>query len=287
VLKSYDKHTTLSFECNDINSLLSIKSEGGKISIEISYQVDQWPVLDEMQSDYIQHVDSKTLLTALEKTAYSMAKQDVRYYLNGVLFDFNKDGLKIVSTDGHRMSWCDLDLKIQDDKKYIVSGKTIKTAIKMLKKSKGLISVQFCDNRIVIENHSTWILTAKLIDGQYPSYQSVIPSYNIEDTVIINRKAFLNACKSAKNVSNEKYIGVKMELSDNHIKVSSKTDHNEFRTTLTSDHGKTDLTVGFNVIYLIDAITKSKNETVSIELRDEFTSALIDGNNIVMPMRLS
>ena len=144
-----------------------------------------------------------------------MANQDVRYYLNGLLFEFRDGGLKTVATDGHRVALCDYDgeISVADNRQLIVPRKGVLELTRMLTDSDEVVELALGKNHIRLVKGNT-IFTSKLIDGRFPDYDAVIPA-GTDRHINIDRYSFTHALQRVAILSNEKYRGVRLEATDN------------------------------------------------------------------------
>lgn len=228
----------------------------------------------------------------LDKTEFSMAQQDVRYYLNGLLLETSKKRLRAVATDGHRLALCDINIENQD----ITSGQVIVPRKGVMELHRLLGHGE--DIEIAIgSNHVRATLdgirfTSKLIDGRFPDYERVIPSSQAA-TLIADKETLRGALQRASILSNEKYRGVRLELGKGTLRVQANNpDQEEARDEIEVQFDGEPMEIGFNVTYLLDAIGAIDSEQVEVDFVDANSSCLIraaKGNHakyVVMPMRL-
>jgi DNA polymerase-3 subunit beta len=243
---------------------------------------------------------SRSLLKGLlEAAAFAMASQDVRYYLNGMLFETHSNGLRVVATDGHRLAIADssdslalVDTTVPtENRAAILPKKGVQMLQRALDNSEEAVTLGFTRNQMRVDLGDT-VLVSKLIDGRYPDYEAVVP-IAADRVVQLDRAEFTEALQRAAILSNEKFRGVQLEISGESMKISSRNpeqEHAEEEIAVKSAIDK--LVVGFNVNYLLDALNAVGGTEVLVCLRDGNSSALIrqpEGNRIrqvVMPLRL-
>lgn len=234
----------------------------------------------------------------LEAAAFAMASQDVRYYLNGMLFETHSNGLRVVATDGHRLAVADsteplhsADTLPTETRAAILPKKGVQMLQRVLDNSEENVTLGFTRNQMRVDLGDT-VLVSKLIDGRYPDYEAVVP-IAADKIVRLDRAEFTEALQRAAILSNEKFRGVQLEISGESMKISSRNpeqEHAEEEIAVKSGIDK--LTVGFNVNYLLDALNAVGGTEVLVCLRDGNSSALIrqpEGHRIrqvVMPLRL-
>ena len=145
----------------------------------------------------------------LKQVDFAMAQQDIRYYLNGLLFEIQGQKLNIIGTDGHRLSFTSSKLKESFDKKeVIIPRKTIMELIKILEDVDDDVEVQILNQQVTFKFGDIFIIT-KVIDGKFPDYNRVIP-VGYENGFLIDRQMLLNAMQRASILSNEKYRGIRL-----------------------------------------------------------------------------
>ena len=276
-------------------------SEGDKMTVSsgkgrytlATLPATEFPATDQVETLETLNIQEDMLKMLLDKTAFAMANQDVRYYLNGLLFDFHDNDLCTVATDGHRLAICDLnaDLGVAEERQLIVPRKGVIELSRMLSDSKDLVELALGKNHIRLVKGST-VFTSKLIDGRFPEYRAVIPK-GTDRHIKIDRDSFTRALQRASILSNEKYKGVRLEAASGSVKIiAHNPQHEEAVEELEADLNFDNLAIGFNVTYLLDALTAIDAETVLLELKDANSSCLISGEtggndrHVVMPLKL-
>lgn len=237
-------------------------------------------------------ISESKLKYLIESTQFSMAQQDVRYYLNGMFFQIYEKKLISVATDGHRLAKCSLIVNQNlPNFSIIIPRKGILEFIKLLNKENKLIKLQINKQniRVYIDNI---VFTSKLIDGCFPNYQKVLPK-NADKLLIVNCNELKEALLRASILSNEKFKGVKFHISNNKLKIISNNQEQETSIeTIDVNFNNSNIEICFNINYILDILNILKCEIVHIFITDEISSVkIIDINNklstyIVMPMRL-
>lgn len=228
----------------------------------------------------------------LRQVDFSMAQQDIRYYLNGLLLEVNGERLHVVGTDGHRLSYICTDLGQSFEKQEIIlPRKTVTELIKLLEDSDEEILIEISPNQANF-TFSNIRLISKVIDGKFPDYNRVIPVGH-KNSLSINRMDVLQAMQRASILSNEKYRGIRLVLGANSLRlISSNSEQEEAEEELEVSYSGEPLDVGFNVTYLIDVLNNVQSETVEFSFADANSSCLVtvpDNPNykyVVMPMRI-
>lgn len=271
---------------------LTVSSGKGRYTLA-TLPATEFPATDQVETLEVLNIQEDKLKNVLDKTAFAMANQDVRYYLNGLLFDFHDNDLSTVATDGHRLAICDLDtdLSVAEERQLIVPRKGVLELSRMLSDSKDPVELALGKNHIRLVKGST-VFTSKLIDGRFPEYRAVIPK-GTDRHILINRDAFIRALQRASILSNEKYKGVRLEAESGRVKIiAHNPQHEEAIEELEAELNFDQLAIGFNVTYLLDALTAIDAVTVLMELKDANSSCLISAESggsdrhVVMPLKL-
>ena len=250
--------------------------------------------IDDIKSQVSFSLPQKDLKLLIDKTAFAMAQQDVRYYLNGLLMELFKDGLRIVATDGHRLALSEYrgDLAVNQDKQLIIPRKGVLELSRLLNPSSAdLISITISQNHIRVESDDL-IFTSKLIDGKYPDYNRVIP-LDGNKIMTVNRQLLKNALQRISILSNEKYRGIRLTFSEGNLSIQANNpDHEEAEEEISVNFDESPIEIGFNVTYLLDVFSVLDSEEIQIKLKDTNSSCIItsteseDFRYVVMPMRL-
>jgi DNA polymerase-3 subunit beta len=251
-----------------------------------------FPVVEEIADGHSVAVSQSDLHWLIEKTQFSMAQQDVRYYLNGLLLEAEGQTLRAVATDGHRLALAEIELKAKTGKQeqVIVPRKGVMELNRLLD-GDGELSVVLGRNHVRVETEGTR-LTSKLIDGRFPEYGRVIPEKST-GVVKAGRAELRQALQRTAILANEKYRGVRLELSENNLVISANNPEQEEATeTVAVEYSGAEVEIGFNVNYLLDALGAVEGETIELHLTDGNSSCVVRGNEkertkyVVMPMRL-
>lgn len=252
-----------------------------------------FPVVEDVGAVHSVELEAKGLREIIERTHFAMAHQDVRYYLNGLLLELSDGLVRAVATDAHRLALCDFkaDLSVTEDVQVIVPRKGIHELLRLLADVEDVVRVEVGKNHIRVSFDST-VFTSKLIDGRFPDYQAVIPAGpdKILDT---DRGSLREALQRAAILSSEKYKGVRLEIAPGRLRiVAHNPEQEEAVEEVEVSYDAEELSVGFNVTYLLDALGALDGETVQLCLVDENSGTLLvePGNDrcrhVVMPLRL-
>ncbi|QIK39020.1 DNA polymerase III subunit beta [Caldichromatium japonicum] len=229
----------------------------------------------------------------IDKTAFAMAQQDVRHYLNGLLWDFKDDTLVTVATDGHRLAkYVTLvDAPSETPLQAIVPYKTVSELKRQLKSADGLVQIAVGERHIHIATPE-FALTSKLIDGRFPDYERVIPVASGEPAVS-NLEDLRRALNRVAILSNDKYRGVRLDFASGALRITATNpEQEEAEEEVELSYSGEPVSIGFNVAYLLDALGAIDEEMVAIQIQDVSSSSLWRGlgaeaeTYVVMPMRL-
>lgn len=234
-----------------------------------------------------------TLKELIEKTAFAMALQDVRYYLNGLLLEVSAGFLRAIATDGHRLAYCEkqADCDIEEIKQVIVPRKGIQELMRLLTDSDDSVNVMLGSNHIRIQTAEIRF-TSKLIDGRFPDYNRVIPTDG-QNRIIADRDSLRQALVRTSILSNEKYRGIRLIANENMLELQAQNpDQEEADVEVAVDYSGNGLEIGFNVNYLLDVLNVTDSSKVEAALRDSNSSCLVtypdlpECKYVIMPMRL-
>ena len=252
-----------------------------------------FPALDEITSVYEFSLPQNILKELIEKTAFAMAQQDVRYYLNGLMMEVSSGVIRTVATDGHRLAYCEkvIEGDLADSKQVIIPRKGVAELQRLLADTDEPIKVVLGNNHIQCELPNQRF-TSKLIDGRFPDYKRVMPQ-DEGNRMIMDRENLKQALVRASILSNEKYRGIRVMLSNNLLKLQAQNpDQEEANVELEIDYSGDAMEVGFNVNYMLDVLNTSSQDVVQGVIKDANSSCLLSfpdephSKYVIMPMRL-
>jgi len=282
-------------------SRITVSQNGDKITVQAgrsrftlaTLPANDFPSVDEVEATERVAIGEATLKELIERTAFAMAQQDVRYYLNGLLFDLRGDALRTVATDGHRLALCETELAKPSGSKrqIIVPRKGVTELQRLLESGDREIELEVGRSHVRVKRDDV-TFTSKLIDGRFPDYEAVIP-IGADREVRVDRESLRASLQRAAILSNEKYRGIRVEVSPGNLKISAHNpEQEEAQEEIEAETDVNDLAIGFNVNYLLDALSALRDEQVVIQLRDSNSSALVReasnerSRHVVMPLRL-
>ncbi|THB71871.1 MAG: DNA polymerase III subunit beta [Gammaproteobacteria bacterium] len=274
------------------NDKATVTSGKSRFSLS-TLPAEDFPSLEQISPDTKVNITKGDLKTLFDSTSFAMALQDVRYYLNGLLFEVSPSKIRTVATDGHRLAISDMDKSsgVTAEHQVIIPRKGVIELQRLLDDSDEGISLELSSNHIQVVIGSIRF-TSKLIDGKFPDYERVIPV--IGDRIVsIDKEILKKALTRAAILSNEKYRGVRFTLTENNLSIQAHNpEQEEAQEEIMINFNQAEFEVGFNVNYLLDAIGCVGEDVVELGFADANSSCLISGseerNNryVVMPMRL-
>ena len=290
ITRALPENSELDFQINE--SRVNVKAGKSKFNLQTLPSKD-YPLLKKNDSESVSVKLSQNKLKGLLKQVdFAMAQQDIRYYLNGLLFEIQGQKLNIVGTDGHRLSFTSTKLDDSYEKKeVIIPRKTIMELIKLLNDSDEIVELEILNQQVTFKFGDIFIIT-KVIDGKFPDYNRVIP-VGYENGFLIDRQMLLNAMQRASILSNEKYRGIRLVLSENNMQlITTNSEQEEAQEDIEISYNKEAIDIGFNVTYLIDVLNNIQFDQLSFTFKDSNSSCLVtipnndDYKYVVMPMRI-
>lgn len=291
IVKSLPADTELKFEHD--GQKITLKCGRSRYSLA-TLPASEFPNIEQGMGNQSIEIDVGTLKKLIDSTAFSMAQQDVRYYLNGMLLEVTVDRLRTVATDGHRLAMADANVAtgIENKVQVIVPRKGILELSRLLTEDgDAKAKLALGGNHVRVE-YGNLSFTSKLIDGKFPDYARVLPQ-NSDKAVFAQREELRSALSRAAILSNEKYHGIRLTLSSGTLGiVANNPEQEEAHEEIAIDYSGAELEIGFNVSYLLDVLNSLKGAQVKLALGDANSSALVsDAENaicwyVIMPMRL-
>lgn len=236
-------------------------------------------------------LSAEVLRDMLAHTSFAISYDENRHALNGILLSLQAKEVRLVATDGHRLALSRRDLSDGGGSRTgIVPRKAVREMERVLS---GEEEVQFAleENRFVLKT-SNFLLTARLIEGQFPNYEQVLPREHPK-RVIVPREAFSAALRRVSILSEERTRPVKLLLSPGALKMTAYSPElGEAEETIEADYTGEELMIGFNSRYLLDALSPVETDQVVIELKDGLSPGVLKSLGgeenlcVIMPMRV-
>ncbi|WP_127959593.1 DNA polymerase III subunit beta [Serratia microhaemolytica] len=270
---------------------MSVRSGRSRFSLS-TLPAETFPNLGEWQSEVELTLPQATLKRLIDATQFSMAHQDVRYYLNGMLFETAGEELRTVATDGHRLAVCSMPLgQSLPTHSVIVPRKGVIELVRLLDGGEAPLRIQIGSNNIRA-HVGDFTFTSKLVDGRFPDYRRVLPK-NPDKILQANCELLKQAFARAAILSNEKFRGVRLFVQQNQLRITANNpEQEEAEEILDVNYNGSEMEIGFNVSYMLDVLNALKCEDVRLLLIDAVSSVQIEDNAsqaaayVVMPMRL-
>jgi DNA polymerase-3 subunit beta len=283
------------------DQVVTLSSSGTKLTLQAgksrftmqTLPADDFPLVNEaVDFGPAFGVPQKTLKSLIDQVHFAMAVHDIRYYLNGILFVAEGKTLTLVATDGHRLGLAQATLENDIPKQEVIlPRKTVLELSRLLSANDEPIEMRFAGNQAKFAFSGLEFVT-KLVEGKFPDYNRVIPK-NHKNAVTLGRAPLLASLQRAAILTSEKFKGVRVNLEAGALKIaSSNAEQEEAKEELEIDYAGDPIEIGFNVTYLMDALTNIDQDMVKIELQDGNSSALITVPEqpgfkyVVMPMRI-
>jgi DNA polymerase-3 subunit beta len=289
ILRVLPEKSKISLEIKE-NKIL-IKTNKSRFSLQTLPSKDFPIITNQLDGATKITIKQGLLKKLLGLVQYAMAQQDIRYYLNGVLLLIEGNQVRLIATDGHRLAYvCSPLEKNYNKQEVILSRKTVNELSKLLTDSDEVVNLEVAEKQIRF-TFSNIVLTSKIIDGKFPDYERVIPTYT--NHLKLDRLTVLHALQRAAILSNEKFRGVRFVLTEKTLRIiSSNSEQEEAQEEIENDYHGPALDIGFNVNYLLDGLNSTTAETVTFSFGDPNSSILItvEGDDeykyVVMPMRI-
>ncbi|MDD1626329.1 MAG: DNA polymerase III subunit beta [Methylococcaceae bacterium] len=254
---------------------------------------DNYPEFSESEFDNHFFINAGKFKKALDKTVFCMANQDVRYYLNGLLLNISNSKIKLVASDGHRLSIYEdtLDQGTGYESRIILPRKGVLELSRLLDDPDAELKVEFSSNniRIFIKN---LIFSAKLVDSKYPDFSKVFQQ-EFFNPIHIQKQILKDALTRVAILSNEKFKGITLDITSDSLRISTHNpEHDEAEEELVIEYVGEPLSIAFNAQYLQDAVSNLDSELAVLTIASNASSCFIDEPNdcvykfIVMPMRI-
>ena len=248
-------------------------------------------MVEDIKASQALTVSQGTLGRLIEKTHFSMAQQDVRYYLNGMLLETGNGQLRAVATDGHRLALSQATAEGTANEQQVIVPRKGVLELQRLMTGEGDVNLELGANHVRVQLDGIRF-TSKLVDGRFPEYERVIPKES-SNQLKADRAALRGALQRTAILSNEKYRGIRLVIRDSGVVLQAHNpEQEEAEEELEVEYSGEDIEIGFNVNYLLDALGAVEGDEVTLSVQDSNSSCLIrepgndDNTFVVMPMRL-
>jgi DNA polymerase-3 subunit beta len=255
---------------------------------------EDYPVFPAYNPQSFNKIEATTLLEMIDKTIFSVSSDETRYHLNGVFFEVSPKGLRMVATDGHRMSLINKDIEkfntpVQQG--VIIPRKGLHEIKKILESLNSEVEIAIEGSQFILKANST-ILMIRLIEGKYPNYQQFIPT-KLPNKISVPRQSFLQSLERVALLANQKSKAVQFSFSNGKVEISSSNPElGDAKEEVEINYKGQDIKIGFNARYISDVLVNMKQDIVDIELNDQLSPGLIRPHDdqqytcVIMPMRI-
>ena len=254
---------------------------------------ESYPDFAESKMDKTFSIPSELMLNALAKTLFCMANQDVRYYLNGLLIHISNSKLKLVASDGHRLSIFETNLENATgyEEKLILPRKGALELYRLLNNLNAPVTINFSNSNIKVKLDQL-TFSAKLVDAKYPDFSKVFQQ-SFFQPITIPKQELKDSLTRAAVLANEKFKAVTLDFTPDLLKISTQNpEHDEAEEEVNIAYASESLTISFNAQYLLDAVSYIESDDVILTISSNSSCCFIeepkpaDYKFIVMPMRL-
>ncbi len=291
IVRSLNDNSVIDFKINE--NKVTIKSNNSTFNL-LSLNADNFPLVDTNINEQASfNLSQQDFHHIISKVDFSMANDDTRYFLNGMFWEINSNLLRAVSTDGHRMSITEaiVDIKVLDSTcQSIIPKKAIIELKKIVDKSDQNIKICLGKNYLKAE-FGIFVFISKLVEGYYPDYQKVIPKNNTK-LLSLDKQVFKNSLLRTSILANDKYKGVRLNISTGQVLLSANNPDNEkAEDKVEVQYNDNNMEICFNYKYLLDIINVISEKTITIYLDNPNMSALVKDEKdnslfIIMPMKI-
>lgn len=291
ICKSLPDQESIRFDVKD--QFVQISSGRSRFKLA-KLPAEDFPAVELGKLDNVIKMPVKDLKFLINQTQFSMAQQDVRYYLNGLLLELEGNIIRTVATDGHRLAWAQVEVDGMDMgelRQLILPRKGVLEIARLLDEDEGEVSLRFNENHIQV-SYDQIQFTSKLVDGKFPEYSRVIPD-EASNALMVDRDLMKQALVRASILSNEKYRGVRFSLQNNKIVILANNPEQESaEEEVEVDYQGDEFEIGFNVSYVLDVLNVLDEGQVEFLFKDSSSSCLVRKveeekcKYVVMPMRV-
>ena len=287
----------LTFTIDEQNYAVNMVSQNGTYSF-VGVNGNEYPEMPAVDGNAQSlAIPAHALQSAIEKTIFCTADDDLRPVMNGIYFDIAPECVTMVATDAHRLvRYMNKSVAAGIAANFILPKKPASLLKNVLAKEDGDVKVTFGTKNARFEFGNTTIV-CRQIEGRFPNYNAVIPQSN-QNIVTVDRQTIINACKRVAVFANNGTAQLRLALSENSIKISAQDI--DFSTsaeeTIGCDYNGTPMAIGFKAPFLIDLLGSIASSEVQLKLADPARAGLIlpveneeneDVLMLLMPMLLN
>jgi DNA polymerase-3 subunit beta len=263
---------------------MSANLEGKRVAVDsgrfnsflATLPVSEFPNIQTSTYDVSIELVVQDLKRLLQRTSFAMAQQDVRYFFNGVLLEMLDGVIRLVATNGQRLAMSSVKTGAEGSYQFIIPRKGVTELARVLDQDSGeLVTLNFTGNHMQVDRGNVRLIT-KLIDATYPDYLRAVPRGG-DKVVAVDRQLLKEALSRTAILSNELYRNVRLVLREGKLDMhANNPQQEEAEETVSVEYEGDSLEIGFNVSYLIDALSAMKGETVRMTFSDESSACLLE-----------
>jgi DNA polymerase III subunit beta len=288
IVRALPEKATISFVLEGDKA--TVKAGRSRFSLA-TLPASDFPTVEDIRAQHTVALPASTAQMLLDKTHFSMAQQDVRYYLNGMLLELDGETVRSVATDGHRLAYCECKTEMKSGTQQVIIPRKGVIELQRLLSAEGTVELLIGASHVRVQIGDIRF-TSKLIDGRFPDYGRVIPN-SPPRLVRAERELLRAALQRAAILSNEKFRGIRLTLKPNLLQLQAHNpEQEEAEEELEVSYAGEEMEIGFNVNYLLDALAAVVSSDVELGFMDSNSSCLVlapgdtTAKYVVMPMRL-
>jgi len=273
-------------------NFLVILSGGVKFKLATK-PADEFPSEPSDETDLSIDIKAAELVRMISSTSFAMSNDETRKYLTGSLFEVSSaHGIRIVTTDGHRMALSEFSLAGQTEAtECIVPKKAVMEIKRLAESAEDDITLYLGKQQVRVEIDQQRF-TSKVIDAKYPVYEDVIPKNN-QYVATVDKNQLDQALRRSMVVANDFTHDVKLSFTTNKLSiVAHNTEQEQAEESMAIDYDGLEVEVGFNAKYMRDVLSAIQSSTVRVQLKDSLSPALLleadheRSRHVLMPMRI-
>lgn len=249
-----------------------------------------FPVWSDHKLEEYCEVESESLIRMLDKTLFAASNDDSRFNLNGVLFETENGKTKLVSTDGHRLALIETDMELLTDSRFLAPKRGLVELKRFLESMKQKVKFGFEKKNLIVKTERS-MMTVRLIDGDYPDYNKVIPQSSGQKA-FIDKNNLVQSLKRMGILTSDRNKGISIELKSDELRMNVNNPELGFaEDSIPVEFEGSDVQILINVQYLLDALNVISSDKISLVYHRDGAPVIIKPNpeqdyfNIVMPMR--
>jgi len=251
----------------------------------------EFPSIPEFSGNAQISISPSSLKEMLSRTSFAAARDDSRYFLNGIFLQIVNKRATFIGTDGKRIAkvYSDIDLDPSFQGAYLLPLKAVEEMIKMLDDSTARSSLSLMSDKVFLENGNL-VLTTKLLSGQYPDVERVIPE-NLNASISLHREELISLLKQVSLFTSDNSGSVRFTFQNGQLDLSANSKEvGECKVNMPVDFHSEKIEIAFNPFYFLDILRHSKDEIVNFSISNAYNPGIITDSTtalfVIMPMKL-